>query len=728
MSTVGLLALLVAFVAALISAVCLAAGHVLRARTVGETVSWSGRLAALIAGAALTLACGVMVACFVTDNFQIQYVLDNHVSATGALGTLYRVSGLWAGREGSLLFWAWLIALFGCVVSVRRMGRGEPLDNVATLVIQLVLAAFVGVMLFSRDNMPFIVTDAAYFAEDGTLTDAARLLGMNSLLQHWAMAIHPPLLFLGYAGLTVPFAYALAAVVADDPSRTWVLRCERFALAAWLFLTLGIGLGSVWAYVVLGWGGYWGWDPVENASLLAWLLSVALVHSLGLYRQRGAFKGWSVLCACLAFAFCIVGTFISRSGIVQSVHAFEGDPVSLGLFGALIVVSVAAGAMGWLLRRRSFAARDAEGSFESLVSREGAQYVNNLVMVVLALLLTYLTVASALPGWLPLGGESVSSGTYEAIARPLGIVYLLMVAACPLLSWGRTASAAFWRRAKLPALCALVLFAVLMVYLVTYLVPAYDGIVAQGGSAAEGVLAQGPRAYYLALSAVAFAVAALLVFNSLFQLRRALRSGAGTRLAHKVAAAGAALSHAALAVILAGLVGSGMYVTEASAYLPYDAQDDTCSQTLQVKDYELVFCGSKVSTAENGVDLVYQVDLEVYRNGAALGHVRPAITLATATMQQRLDAAVLSLPGEDLFVVYQGVSATGDALSIEARVNPLVQLVWAGFGLLCVGMLLSLLGWRRPRERHQPALTLAELGAQALASRVTTVPEGGERP
>ena len=160
------------------------------------------------------------------------------------------------------------------------------------------------------------------------------------------MAIHPPTLFVGYAGLTIPFAYAIAAIIVNDSSKAWVVRSQRYALFSWLFLGIGIGLGAVWAYVVLGWGGYWGWDPVENASLLSWLVGVALIHSFTVYRQRGAFKRWSVMCACITFAFVIVGTFISRSGLVQSVHAFEGDPVSLVLFGALIVVALLAGVVG----------------------------------------------------------------------------------------------------------------------------------------------------------------------------------------------------------------------------------------------------------------------------------------------------------------------------------------------------------------------------------------------
>ena len=197
--------------------------------------------------------------------------------------------------------------------------------------------------------------------------------------------------------MTIPFAYALATMLLGDDSDLWVRRANGITAFAWLFLGIGIGLGAGWAYTVLGWGGYWGWDPVENASLLSWLAAVALMHSFTLYRQRGTFKRWSVVCACITFAFVIVGTFISRSGLVQSVHAFDGDPVSLGLFGVLIAVGFAAAVFGVVGRRSTFAAGEAAEDDSTLLSRSMAYYLLNVLMIVGAFLLCYLTVASALP-------------------------------------------------------------------------------------------------------------------------------------------------------------------------------------------------------------------------------------------------------------------------------------------------------------------------------------------
>ena len=715
MSTIGLIALLVAFAATAVAVVCLLAGFLLgrkRATDASDTLTWAGHVAVFLATAALTVCCGVLVYCFFAGDYSIEYVLNQHSNASGDLAWLYKLSGLWAGREGSLLFWAWLISVFSSVVAARDLKNPRKLDSMALFVLMAVLAAFVGVMLFSESNMPFTVTPDKYYGKDGELTTAASLLGMNTLLEHWAMAIHPPTLFVGYAGLTVPFAYAIAALVVNDPSKEWVVRAERYALFSWLFLGIGIGLGAVWAYVVLGWGGYWGWDAVENASLLSWIVGVALIHSFTVYRQRGAFKRWSIMCACITFAFVIVGTFISRSGLVQSVHAFEGDPVSLVLFGALIVCSVLAGAIGLAIRWKSFGATSAD-DMESMASKEAAYYFNNVIMVVFAVLLAYLTVSSALPSVLPFGGEQVSAGTYNAIARPLGIVYLAILAVCPLLAWGKTDPREFLRTARVPAICALVLFVVLMVYWATYLVPSYDAVIAVGDTNAEGLASEGPAAYYNGLAAVGFLVASLLLFNSLFTLVRAVRSygkahdvGAlaalGGLLSRNASRLGGFLSHFAMAVILVGLIGSSMYVTEVNDYVPYDEATDTAGEAMTVQDFTLTYASNSVEMADNKDDIVYTVVFDVCKGDSYLGQVSPAVQVVSSTQQQKLVASVLSLPTEDLFVVYRGVNDDG-AFSMDVRVNPLVSEVWIGFGLLMVGVAVATFGGRGAKRAGKVA-------------------------
>lgn len=427
-------------------------------------------------------------------------------------------------------------------------------------------------------------------------------------------------------------------------------------------------------------------------------MGVALIHSFTIYRKRGAFKRWSVMCACLAFSFVILGTFITRSGLVQSVHAFEGDPVSLVLFLGLIACSLAAGAAGLLVRRKSFGAvEDGGDDVESLSSRDAAYYVNNLVMIVFAFLLAYMTVSSALPSFLPFGGQALTAGTYNAIARPLGILYLALLAVCPLLSWGKTEGADFLRRAKVPGICALVLFVLLMVYFASYCVPSYQAIAQSGTSAAIDLAEYGPAWYYYALTVAGFAVASLLFFNAGFMLVRSVRRFAGARGARAkrvlLPALGGAVSHTAMAVILVGLIGSSMYVTEQAGYMEYDEETDSCPQAFAIKDYELVYAGNSIVPSENGDDIDYTVLFDVYKDGKFLETVDPTVQLVQSTQQQKLVASVVSLPSEDLFVVYRGVNAEG-AFSLDVRVNPLISLVWAGFGLLMAGGLLALFGRR----------------------------------
>ena len=348
-------------------------------------------------------------------------------------------------------------------------------------------------------------------------------------------------------------------------------------------------------------------------------------------------------------------------------------------------------------------------------------------MVVFATLLAYLTISSALPDFLPFGGQTVSSGTFNAIARPLGVVYLAILAICPLLAWGTTLRAKFLKQARIPAICAVVLFVVLAVYWGTYLVPSYDAIIAAGGTTAEELASDGPAWYYNGLALVGFFVASVLFFNSLFMLGRTIGAykkahgcGAlaafGGCLRNNAARFGGFLSHAAMAVILVGLIGSSMYVTEKVAYIGYDESTDTAAENFTIKDYELEYTSNSVTEVNGGNDILYTVNYDVYKDGNYIGSVSPAVQLAQKTQQQKLVASVISLPGEDLFVVYRGVNNDG-AFSMDVRVNPLISLVWVGFGLLMVGVCVATLGRRRAsRKLTDSQRTAADAAAGESAS------------
>lgn len=709
MASVGFASLIIAFAASSGTVACMGGGI----RSKRENLLRLGRALALTTVLFLLACCAILVVGFVTGDVSMLYILQNRSLSNDGFAWLYVLSGLWAGRAGSLLFWAFLIALFGALIVLRgRMKRhgtnraeNNALDDIALLTVFAVTVVFCGILLFTEGNMPFVQTPDRFFAADGSLTTAAEQYSMNPLLEHWAMAIHPPLLFIGYAGLTVPFAYAVAALAKGDSSTAWVDRSLRFTLASWLFLSAGIGLGAVWAYVVLGWGGYWGWDPVENASLLSWLVCVALMHSFAAYKQRGIFKRWAIMCASLAFTSVIVATFITRSGIVQSVHAFAGDPISLVLFGGLIGLSLVIPIAGIIMRWKSFGTSDEDDDIENLLSKDGAYYLNNIVMILFAFMLTYMTLAPALPSWLPFGGDSLGTSSYEALARPLGILYLLVLAICPLLSWTKTDPRAFLKRARIPGLCAIVLFVILLIFWTLKLLPIYEATMAQGNAASLELAEAGPPWYYNGLAILGLLVASLLFFNAAYMLTRS------ARLPQKRGSAiGGSIAHLAMAVILIGLIGSNMYAAERSGYMGFDMEGGHATETFRILNYEIVYTGDAlVGDSEGSGGMLFQVDFDVYENGQVIGRVQPSLQIDGVTQQQKLNAGVLNLPGEDVFVVFRGTNQQG-ALSLDARVNPLISFVWIGFALLLLGMVCGLVMPGKPRR-------LANLGKASADER-----------
>ncbi len=670
-----------------------------------DRVRKGGHVLVIVAAAAIAVCCAVIVEGFFTQNFAIQYVAQYYPEDTGSLFWFYQLSGLWAGRSGSLLTWGLLIALFALWVSRKHRDDDSGLTSIALAVMMGELFLFAAVMIFSSDNNPFVLTDSSLIAEDGSLTGTAVSWGMNVLLQHWAMAIHPPTLFIGYAGMTVPFAYAVASLACNDPSKLWVDFCNRIALFSFAFLSMGIGLGAVWAYVVLGWGGYWGWDPVENASLLSWLAAVAMLHSFTVYRKRDMMKGWALFTATLTFVFVILGTFITRSGLIESVHAFSSDTVSIALFLFIMIIALVRLGLLWAARRKAFITDD---DIVSLASKNGSYYFTNIVMVFSGILLAYLTIASGLPSWLPGGGMTVGSGAYETIARPLGIAFCALAAVCPFLSWKKTDGAEFWRNVRVPAVIALVLFVLLAGHCICNLFPIYEANVTQTDTtAAAEISAMGPAWYYNGLAIVGMLVASLLMANSAYLVVRGVRArmrnkgenlpNALVRLfAKSPAQAGGYLTHLGLGIVLVGLIGSSMYVMEREYLFSEEGQ------TAQIGSYTVEYVGSDYYL-DDDKNRCSEVDLVVSRDGAELGRVTVGLewTAKTGYGQTRVTAETFSTPFEDLFVAHTGY--TGDSVYVSVRINPLISLVWVGFGVMVLGIVLATIPRRGSAALRLPA-------------------------
>lgn len=716
MVALGQVSLYVTLIAVIVSAGALLWGRKLGKRD-GETVTNIGYLATFAAAGALTVSVLILMFAFFRDDFSIQYVASNHSTDVSSLAWLYDLSGVWAGREGSLLFWAWLLALFISYVAYRRLDKTDELSSMGIMVSNVVLGLFTGAMIFSAENQPFQATPAQFLGAGGELVGAAANWGMNPLLQHWAMILHPPTLFIGYAGLTIPFGFAIGSLIVNDPSKRWIEIVDRITVFSWLFLGAGIGLGSVWAYVVLGWGGYWAWDPVENASLLPWLTGVGLMHSFTIYRRRDSFKRWTIMMAAITFAFVILGTFITRSGVVQSVHAFAPDPVSLFVFLAMIVGSVLAGAIGLWIRWDSFAGND---EFESLTGREAAYYFNNLIMLVAAVLVAYMTVSSALPSWLPFGGQSIGQTSYNLLARPIGVFYAFIIALCPLLSWRATDKETFWKRIKWPLVSTVVIFALLVAEWVLNLRPIYLETMAAGGQNAAALAAFGPEFVYDAIALLGFLSAALLISTTMSMFveggrkRAAARKvGFGTALGEIIFKArtqsGGYLAHISMGIIMIGLVGSSMYVKDVRMLI-----DNQPGETFTVSNYTFTFNGITDEQLPNG-DVVSQATFAVERDGRSLGTTQPGLTRFARQGQTRLDASVYSEPLRDIFVVWEGNQQNAEGteqLSVNVKINPLIWFAWAGFGLLMVASALA--AW--PKKRLELAVAPAS-GSKKASSK-----------
>ena len=678
-ATLGTIFLVLGLIASVVAVIALIWGRRLGDEQ-GEGVTNTGYLATFAVLASLSISVIIMVSAFFQQNFYLRYVAENHSTDVSSLSWLYKLSGLWAGREGSLMFWAWLLSIFIAYVAYRRLHVTDRLSNMGIMVASVVQILFL-VSLFFAMNNPFKLSPADWVGSNGELLVGG--IGMNPLLQHWAMILHPPTLFIGYAGMTIPFAFAIAAIIENDGSKLWVTIIDRVTVFSWLFLGIGIGLGAIWAYVVLGWGGYWAWDPVENASLLPWLTGVGLIHSFTVYRRRDGYKRWAIALASVTFAMVILGTFITRSGVVQSVHAFQQDWLSFGMFLGMIVVALVAGIGGLLYRGSTFRSND---EFESLNSKEAAYYFNNVLMLVASVLVTYLTVTSALPSWMPGGGQSFPASTYEAVARPVGILYVFIMAVCPLLAWRKTSGPLFWKRVKWPLVSAAVLSALLIYEWYQNLLPIFKRSTAASSGFMTAVT-NGEAIIGLMVASLAVSVAVSLFIEGARARSAAKENESFGGALWKIITrsrtqSGGYITHLGIGIILIGLVGSAMFVDAYQFKIP-----DQVGSSFKVPGYEFTYKGLTDTTLPNG-DVVTKLNFDITKNGKPAGVLSPGQIKFYRQDQTKLNAAVKIGLLRDVFVTFEGDTPEGQ-LQMSVKINPLIWFAWIGFAIMLAGTTLA---------------------------------------
>ena len=409
----------------------------------------SGRRCIFVVLAAAVLAVGAMEWALLSHDFSIRYVAENNARATPVLFT---ITGLWAALEGSILLWVLILAGYLTVMAIRFRSRIEDPMVAWALLVALSVACFFFVFMAVAAN-PFHVVSGS------TPLDGR---GPNPLLQnHPLMAFHPPMLYLGYVGFTVPFAFAMAALITGRFGEGWLADTRRTTLVAWGFLSVGIVLGAWWSYEVLGWGGYWGWDPVENASLLPWLTGTAFIHSVIVQERRGMLRVWNLSLVLATFCLTILGTFLTRSGVVNSVHAFTQSSIGPWLLGFLGVVSaICLGLIAWRADKLH-----APGRIDSPVSREAAFLANNLLFTGLAFVVLLGTVFPLVAEALRGNQLSVGEPYFARMTTPIGIGLLFLMAVAPALPWRAASGEVLRRRLLVPAYTGAVVMLLTLVFL-----------------------------------------------------------------------------------------------------------------------------------------------------------------------------------------------------------------------------------------------------------------------
>jgi cytochrome c-type biogenesis protein CcmF len=630
----------------------------------GSVAAWKGRrrLAesaqnALLGSFAATLVGAVvLLTALARHDFSFQYVAE-HTSRELPLG--YTLTAFWGGQEGSLLLW--LLVLCGYAAAAVLTGRRAGKEVLAWVVPVLGLVGTFFAFL--------LVFVASPFATQATAADGA---GLNPSLQNPYMAVHPPLLYLGYVGLTVPFAFAMGALLARRTDERWIVATRRWTLAAWMFLGIGQLLGAHWAYVEIGWGGYYAWDPVENAALMPWLAATAFLHSVMIQEKRGMLKVWNVLLVTLAFGLSIFGTFLTRSGIIQSIHSFTQSSIGPWFLGFICLI--AAGSLALIYARLPLLR--SKTRLESLVSREATFLYNNLLLVALALTILWGVVYPLLSEAVTGEAATVSKPYYNFFLHTFGLPLLLLMGIGPLVAW---------RRASLRALGR------------TFLWPMGVAVVA-----GVCLLALGAGSSRIGVIAYTFSVFVLASIVLEFARGTAARKAGGTESWAGAFASlvernrrryGGYVVHAAVVLLVLGVTGSSAYETVREGRL-------APGQALNVADHRVVFRGYQTSLESNHRAIRALVD--VYRGGHYLGRYKPGKNQYFAEDQISNEVSIRHdlLTGGDLFMIADQVNRDG-TVDLKVLQKPLVNLIWlAGFVFLA-GSLIAL--WPDAREERRLA-------------------------
>ena len=687
MATLGSFALLIAL--ALAAYNLLAGALALRLIATGQPTAVSperladtARRAGIAGFIAVSAAAFALVYSVFTNDFSITYILEH---SNRALPGPYKFAALWSGQEGSLLLWAWLLAAFGFVLRLTHK-TDVKIYAYAGTILAAVQVFFLAVVNFAAP--PFSLMKGA-IPDDGN--------GLNPLLQYPEMVIHPPMLYLGYVGFTVPFCFALGALMMRYPGEKWIRITRVWTLVTWLFLTCGIFLGMHWAYAVLGWGGYWGWDPVENASFMPWLTGTAFLHSVMMQERKGMMKSWNVWLIFSTFLLTLLGTLLTRAGLVSSVHAFAQSPIGTWFYifmGIVLAVRI----FTYVLQRGHL---KGEQHLESLVSRESSFLFNNLVLLAACFVILWGTLFPILSEYVQGSKVTVGAPFYNRVAIPIGLFLLFLTGVGPLLPWRATSLRSIRRNFIVPTIA---LWATAIVCIAAGASPWKNGEFSSGN--------------FYALVGFSLAAAVFAAILSEFlrggaviarQTRRNLFSGIWLLTRRNTRRYGGYIIHIGVVIVVVGLCGA--------AFNRSEERELALNQTLPIGPYSLKNVGFTQDSNANYNSEYAQLD--VYRDGKKLFQMTPEKRVYLASQQPQTMVAIHSVPGWDLYVVYEGSNPDTGFPIIKAFLNPLVSWIWAGVALIVFGTFIALV----------PSLTPATAALRVpAAAAVPTEPafKGGD--
>ena len=618
----------------------------------------------------IAIAFGALVHAFIGNDFSVLYVASN---SNSSLPLRYRIAGAWGGHEGSMLLWVLILA--GWTVAITRFSRHLPEDFVARVlgVMGLISAGFLAFLLFTSNPFVRLIPAAA----DGR--------SLNPLLQDIGMVLHPPMLYMGYVGFSVAFAFAIAALLGGRLDASWARWSRPWTTLAWVFLSLGVALGSLWAYYELGWGGWWFWDPVENASFIPWLVGTALIHSLAVTERRGAFKGWTVLLAIFTFSLSLVGTFLVRSGVLTSVHAFATDPAR----GSFVLVFLGIVVGGALLLFASRAHRIGLGGSFDPVSRESMLLLNNVMLAVAAGSVLLGTLYPLVLDALGAGKISVGRPYFETVFIPLMAPAMFLIGVGPM---------AQWKKASLPDLATRLRWAFVVGVLTALLVP-----FAMGGWSTPvslGIL-----------------LAAWIVTSSLAGLLERLRLAPGSA---GILAKLGSNSRSYYGMLLAH-IGVAVFIAGATLVKGYETDKDvrmSIGDSIEVGGYS--FQLDRLTEVSGPNYIATRGEVKVTRNGRAVTVMYPEKRTYGDKKNPMTEAAIDWGFVRDLYVAF-GERLDPTSWAVRIYHKPFVELIWVGWLLMSLGGLLAVFD-RRYRvaarnPQHAPTPEPRLLGAGAAGAR-----------